>query len=343
MNKTGRNQTIPAVSVLMSVYQTPLAMLEQAVTSILQQTFEDFEFLILDDGSFCDSAPDVNTRHVACTSLRAVLERYAATDARVHLYFEPHRGLTRTLNRGLKLARGKYVARQDADDWSDLGRLKQQYQFLETHADLSVCGSNAWMHQQDGSRLWPTHLPETCEQIWDAFWKGNPFVHGSTMFLSAAAQAIGGYCQEFPCSQDYDFFWRLSEVGGAATLCEPLYHYRFTGGSVSVKRAAEQARVHIAAQILARARREGQSREVSSALAEAKRQLSAQSGWFHAALKQADHRLLAGDYSGSLGAYTRLLTERPADPLAWGKLARWGLFTGFPFLREASFRTKAAG
>src|SRR5580700_11831785 len=104
----------------MSVYDAPPSMLERSVRSILNQSFTDFEFLILDDGS-------------SSAATQSYLSEAAARDSRIRLVFEPHRGLTAALNRGLALARGELIARQDADDWSDLQRLERQAAYLAAH------------------------------------------------------------------------------------------------------------------------------------------------------------------------------------------------------------------
>jgi hypothetical protein len=158
------------------------------------------------------------------------------------------------------------------------------------------------------------------------------------MFRAATGRALGGYREEFPCSQDYDFFWRLTEAGGAANLAQPLYHYRYASGAVSAGRAEEQARAHRAARKLAEARRGGQPENVAQALADAAREIAAGPGAFRAALKQADHRMLAGDYRGACHAYRHLLAQNPSSALAWGKLLRWAVFTALPPAREACFR-----
>ena len=136
-----------AITVLMAVYNPPLGMLDEAIDSILGQTFPDFEFLILDDGSTDPgTAPHLRTR--------------AQADARVRIAWEPHRGLTATLNRGLGLASGEFIARQDADDWSAPTRFARQLAHFAAHPSDAVCGSNALTHQQDGRALWPTRLPQ---------------------------------------------------------------------------------------------------------------------------------------------------------------------------------------
>jgi hypothetical protein len=158
------------------------------------------------------------------------------------------------------------------------------------------------------------------------------------MFRAEAARAIGGYSEAFACSQDYDFFWRLCDAGGGANLAAPLYHYRFRRGAVSAQRAAEQARVHKATQALAWARQRGAPTDVAAALAEAGRQAQVSRERLRARLKQADHRLLAGDYLGAVRSYASLLGRHPASPLAWGKLIRWFVFLTAPSVRPLCFR-----
>jgi hypothetical protein len=158
------------------------------------------------------------------------------------------------------------------------------------------------------------------------------------MFRRAAARAAGGYRKEFSCAQDYDFFWRLAERGGAANLAECLYHYRFTATSVSAGRAAEQARAHQAIRKLAVARSRGEPEDPVRALAEAQVEMTAGSGLYRALLKQADHCMLAGEYGRAWSAYRHLLRARWASPLAWGKVVRLALFRAIPPLREACFR-----
>ena len=310
----------PAVTVLMAVYDPPLEMLDQALESILSQSFADFEFLIVDDGSQDPVVPNFLAQRAKC-------------DRRIRIAAEPHRGLTASLNRGLALARGTWIARQDADDWSERVRLERQMEYVGTHPDTAVLGTGAWTHQQDGRPLWPLRLPTAHADILARLPRGNPFVHGSVMFSRAVAVAAGGYREEFQCSQDYDFLWRLAERGDAANLAEPLYHYRYTSGSVSASSAAEQARAHRAIQRLALARQNGEREDISRALAEAENARPV-----GALLKQADHLMLAGDYRQAWTAYSKLLRSHPQNPLAWTKLARLGVFSAFPRLREACFR-----
>jgi glycosyltransferase involved in cell wall biosynthesis len=217
MNGERHGEAMPKITILMAVRDTPPEMLRQAIESIRGQTLREFEFLILDDGS---KRPET----------LAELEWQAAADSRIRLEHGPPRGLTATLNGGLALATGEWIARQDADDWSEPDRLERQATYLDAHPQIILCGSNAHTHQHDGRPLWATRLPESAAAIREALWKGNPFVHGSMLFRTGIARELGGYREEFPCAQDYDFFWRLTDAGGGANLPEPLYHYRYSAG-----------------------------------------------------------------------------------------------------------------
>jgi glycosyltransferase involved in cell wall biosynthesis len=306
----------------MTVRDAPAGMLETAVDSILAQTLADFEFLILNDGGQNQET-------------RACLERSALKDSRIHLRWEPYRGLPQTANLGLRLAHGEFVARQDADDWSDPARLKLQLARLDRYPAIGLCGSEAWIHQEDGAPLWRLRPPHSRSEILEALWKGNPFTHGSTMFRREEALAVGGYREAFSCAADYDFCWRLAERSGGVNLPEALYHYRYRGDSVSAVRAAEQARVRRATVRLAAARRRGEREDVAAVLEEAEGQRGEQ---FRAALKQADHLMLAGEHRAAWRTYLRLARARPARALAWGKLARCAVFAALPPVREACFR-----
>jgi glycosyltransferase involved in cell wall biosynthesis len=311
------------VTVLMTVYDPPAAMLDTAIASILNQTFANFEFLILNDGS-----RDKN--------VRAQLDSWAAKDARIRLFHEPHRGVPATSNRGLELARGAYIARQDSDDWSELDRLRRQSAFLDQHPEITLAGTDTYSHSAGGKALWRLRLPHTSSEVGRALLRGNPFVHGSTMFRRETALAVGGYREDFPYSSDYDFLWRLADAGGAQNLDEVLYHYRYTGGSISARRAADQARTHRAAQLLAASRRAGHAEDVRGALQTAEKETAFQS--FRSALKQADHLMLAGDFGSAGKAYLKVLAAHPRSALAWAKLFRLAVFAAIPGAREASFR-----
>lgn len=117
---------MPTISVIMPSYNTPLPYLKEAVESILNQSFQDFEFIILDDGSTDDSPAYLNS----------------LTDPRIRIIRnEKNIGITKSLNIGLRAAKGKYIARMDSDDVSLPQRFEKQYAFMEAHPDVFLCGS----------------------------------------------------------------------------------------------------------------------------------------------------------------------------------------------------------
>jgi glycosyltransferase involved in cell wall biosynthesis len=313
----------PLITVLMPVYDPSLEMLDTAVSSVVEQTLRDFELLMIDDGC--------RDRNAA-----ARLDEWASKDSRIRVFHEPHRGVPGASNRGLELARGEFVARQDADDWSEPQRLERQAAFLESHTDVALAGTGTYAHTADGRGLWRLHLPHAPLEISRALWKGNPFVHGSTMFRRSQAMKIGGYREQFPCASDYDFLWRLTDSGGAVNLEETLYHYRYTSGSISARRAADQVRSFLAAQVLGAARRRGEEEDITGALTRATEQMELDGP--RAALRRADHFMLAGDFGAARKAYLSLLQSNPWSMLAWAKLLRLAIFAAIPPVRERCFR-----
>jgi glycosyltransferase involved in cell wall biosynthesis len=307
------------VTVLMPVRDTPAWMVEQSVASILGQTYAEFEFLIIDDGS---RNPET----------LAALELTRQVDRRVRIERTDGIGVTRALNFGLSMARGEWIARQDADDWSEPERIARQLEFFETHDGAVLCGTSAWTHQHDGSRLWVSMTPASHLEIVRALALGNPFFHGSAMFRRSVAAEIGGYREEFACSQDYDFFWRLTERGEAGNLLEPLYHYRYGAASVSARRGIEQGRAQVAARKLGMARRRGEVEDLAAAFE------GAVGSGVDAELRQVDHAMLAGDYGLAWRGYWNLVRRNPGCLVAWGKLARCGVFVAAPAAREWCFR-----
>ena len=222
-------------------------------------------------------------------------------------------------------------------------RLELQAACLGAHPEIVLLGSAAWTHQDDETPLWLVRLPETHERILETFWRGNPFVHGAAMFRTAPARRLGGYREQLPCSQDYDFFWRLAESGGAANLAPPLYHYRYSAESVSARYAYLQAQAREAARLLAQARFRGEPEDIARALDSAARKLgkdgcAGTATLKRAELKQADHLMLAGRYRRAAHAYWGAARSRPASLLAWAKLARLAVFSLAPPARRWSFR-----
>lgn len=194
--------------------------LQESIDSILTQTFDDFEFLIINDGSR-DS-----TREIICSY----------DDPRIRLIEnEQNIGLTRSLNKGLQLAKGEFIARQDADDISEPERLAKQVAFLETYPEVALVGS--WYKKIDaqGSLIGERKLPCDCTQIrWDILFY-CPFVHSAVMFRKQTfAEQIGLYNEAFLYSQDYDLWWRIARRLQVANINEYLMKLRINPLSMTV-------------------------------------------------------------------------------------------------------------
>ncbi len=224
---------VPQVSVVMSVFNGE-RYLRQAVESILDQTFTDFEFIIIDDGSL-DSTWDI-------------LQLYDVTDPRICLFRnETNIGLTQSLNLGISYARGNFIARQDADDWSNNRRLAEQIRYLEANPDLGLLGTAYNVVNSLRNFISEVFPPAEDKVIRQVMWESNPFCHGSIMVRAKFLRAVGGYRKEFLFSQDYDLWLRLVELTRMANLQEPLYNYSISPKAISTKRAVTQAGSAVAA------------------------------------------------------------------------------------------------
>ena len=202
------------ISVIMGVYnQYNQIQLMQAVNSILVQSFSDFEFIIYDDGS--DGKP------------AEYISNLAALDDRIRVIRnEENRGLAFSLNRCIGEARGKYLARMDADDISLPDRLQREYDFLEKHPEYAWVGTNAKVFEHEN--IWGT-LVMAEEPNQYNFLPFSPFIHPSVMFRRELFETGGGYevAQETLRCEDYELFLRLYMQGlRGYNLQEVLFLYR---------------------------------------------------------------------------------------------------------------------
>ena len=202
----------PLVSVLMSVYNGE-PYLRQAIESILDQSFADFEFIIVDDGSQ-DRTWDI-------------LREYAARDARIVLIQnEANIGLTRSLNKGLAQARGKYIARQDADDVSLPERLELQVRYLEKSPQVGVLGSWIQFIDEHGEAMGIRRLPVEPGLVKWSLLFGNYLVHTTVMFRRALVDQVGGYAPNTKYAQDYELWSRMYPRSKVVNLAQVLVHHR---------------------------------------------------------------------------------------------------------------------
>jgi len=234
--------------------------IRESVDSILNQTFKDFEFLIMNDGSTDETYE--------------ILKSYNDSRIRIHKN-RKNIGLTKSLNIGLRMAKGKYIARQDADDISMPERLEKQVDFLEQNKDVGLVGAYSCVINGKGKILYKSRVSERNEEISEKLMRGNIFAHGSVMFRRALIEKVGMYREEFKSSQDYDLWLRFKEVTEAANIPEFLYKWRLVPDSISATKRiqqegyaslaldfAKERRTH-GKDILQRAKEEGQKIELS--------------------------------------------------------------------------------
>jgi glycosyltransferase involved in cell wall biosynthesis len=229
----------PRVSVVMSVYNAE-RYLARALDSILRQSFNDFEFIVIDDGSIDHSASIVETH----------------ADSRVKLIRNlTNAGQTRSLNIGVNLAAGDYIVRHDADDISAPDRIRFQFEFMESHPFVGLLGSAYQVIDNEERVLDVALLPQGDTELKSRLLEGNIFCHGSVMIRRTVLDKVGGYREQFPVTQDYDLWLRLAEHCELANLPEILYSLRFEPASVTQQKRNIQLAYQRMALELARQRR----------------------------------------------------------------------------------------
>jgi glycosyltransferase involved in cell wall biosynthesis len=236
---------MPAISVAMSVYNGD-RFLAQAIESVLSQTFTDFEFLILDDGS-TDSSPRIIAEH-------------AEKDSRIRPILRENRGLIASLNELLHVARAPIVARMDADDISQPRRFSAQIAFLDDNPDHGVVGGWSEDIGEQGEPLvrdGEDH-PLTHEGILEAIENGGQIIcHPAAMFRRDVVLSVGGYHAAFRHCEDLDLWLRLASVTKLANIPERLLRYRRYPDQVSSRHATEQQIGTAIARFAWRERRDG--------------------------------------------------------------------------------------
>lgn len=217
---------MPQVSVVMGVYNSA-RFLEKAVQSVLAQTFTDFEFVIIDDGS-TDASP-------------AILKKLAEQDRRIRLIHQANAGVSKVGNRGIAESRAPLIARMDADDVCLPDRLEKQVAFMRAHPDVVLLGGAFQMIDQHDHKLITITPPLDDAELQRQCLVGTtPICHPLCMFRRDVALKVGGYDETFPCALDIDLYLRLGEHGQMACLPDLLLQYRQHDGSISEKKQTLQ-------------------------------------------------------------------------------------------------------
>ena len=202
----------PAVTVLMSCFNAE-RWLALAITSVLEQTLQDFEFIVIDDGSVDNTL--------------AIIRRYAAIDSRIVVLSKPNSGLADSLNKGIMLARGDWIARIDADDVCESNRLEKQFERARLNNDLVFVGSDLTIIDEFGTGLARHHYPVDSAGLLRNLRTVRKFpAHSSAFYRKDVVQRLNGYRPRIRCAEDFDLWLRLADLGAIASVPESLVKVR---------------------------------------------------------------------------------------------------------------------
>jgi len=260
----------PDVSVVMGV-RNAADTIASTVESLTSQQGPSLEILIVDDGSTDDTG--------------IILQSLASRDSRLRVLSGPPRGLTACLIDGCSAAQGRYIARQDAGDWSLPGRFAAQLECLEASSGAVLCSTHVRCTVGDDITIELKQVPE--ESLQDGL--TGPAHHGSVMMRRDAYFKSGGYRSMFYFAQDIDLWSRLTELGSHLVVPKVLYRAEASPGSISGSRRAEQEQFHRMIVACTNARRSGASEAPFLLEAEQLSQRCRQ-------LRRSPKRIAAGNY-----------------------------------------------
>jgi hypothetical protein len=232
----------PVVSIVMAARNAAMH-LQETMEGVLSQTFDSWELVAIDDGSSDDTGE--------------ILARYASLDSRIKVIRRSHRGLAASLNFGIAVAVGDYIARLDADDVPMPHRIATQVSWLNDHPEFAVVGSTALYLSDQGRTNTLKAVPTDHLSIRRLLLRGNCLIHPTVMMRKATFLAVGGYRECFSAAQDYDLWLRMIEHGSIANIAEPLIYYRIHNEQATVRKLQQQVWGTLAAQHSAIRRREG--------------------------------------------------------------------------------------
>ena len=212
----------PLVSVILPVYNAN-GFLSLAIESILNQTYKNFELIAIDDGS-TDNSFDI-------------LKKYAKKDKRIKVICnQKNQNIANSLNKGIKIAKGKYIARMDADDISLPHRFQNQVQFLLKHPEVVILGGQVRTIDTNGKILGRKLFPITDSNIRKALYTTNPIQHPTAIInRSLLPKNFSWYNPNLPPAEDYDLFFRLGQFGKYHNLSYFVLKYRQYLGSETFK------------------------------------------------------------------------------------------------------------
>ena len=296
---------VPTISVVLPVYNGEQFIVE-AVSSILAQTFQDFELLLIDDGS--------------TDKTRDLLQPLARDDARLIIHGEARRGLVGALNFGIAQSKGRYIARMDADDIALPERFAAQVAYLDRHPDCVAVGTSIIKFHQDGRQkdsgarrvraFEPSAFPPLIPGI----------AHPTAMIRADALQKVGGYRPYFYNTEDRDLWARLWQIGRIHQLPEMLLRYRVHAASVTRQKRIDQLISHMMADMSALCRHLGLDDQ-----------------------PLLDRSLTMTDRQQALDEYAQLIGHRyPVEQYRWYHCIRNRMWRQAPFASRSEMMLKIA-
>lgn len=208
--------------------------LREALSSLIVQTYKDFEIIAINDGSTDDSL--------------SILQEFSSNDTRIRIINQKNAGIVKALNSGVKLARGEYIARMDGDDASLPHRFADQVKILNDKKDIVlVSGSLEVMNSASEFVYRETVVPDN-DFIQRGFYLRNVIAHGSVMFRKGSFNAAGGYREGFGPTEDLDLWMRLSKLGSFTATNTSVYRWRINYGGLTHQNNEESiryAKLHI--------------------------------------------------------------------------------------------------
>jgi len=201
------------ISVIMSSFNN-VTFLKQAIDSVLQQSYVDFDLILIDDASTDGSTEIIRSSSAADTRI-------------IPIYNKENIGLTKNLNKAITLSKGEYIARMDADDIALPTRLEKQVKFLDSHRDIDLVGSAAIDINECGIKIQLRKSPKTHDEIIALLPKANPMTHSTVMFRKKSFAQINFYNESYRTTQDYEMWFRAAGKGlKFHNLQEVLLKYR---------------------------------------------------------------------------------------------------------------------
>lgn len=212
---------LPLVSVILPVFNQKKEYLEKSIKSILEQTFADFELLIIDDGS---------TDHDCLETLKRCSEK----DQRIKIIKNgTNSGIIYSLNHGLEESKGTFIARMDSDDIAFPERLQKQLAFLKKHPGYDLIGSWAVVIDETDKEMGSIQFPADYETIKKTILYRNPIMHPTWMFRRSLIESVGKYDKTAINAEDYEFLLRIARNHRIANIPEVLLKYRFNTHGLS--------------------------------------------------------------------------------------------------------------